>query len=255
VVPDGDFQSRAGNLYGADGDRVYYTEPAEVGSGVDVFYPDTGESIALGTDFVLDIEGALAISWQEKSYGTRLVGLPLGYGTNYPPEHYIPPRGGDIVLYHIDTHTSENLTSAAEPAFGGRVSEGNVAWYGWDGNDLEIFFLKDGVVTQLTDNSVEDRGPVVWGNTVAWMGWDGSDYEIFYFDGSRVRQVTDNDLNDRMGDLHGDTIAFVGQSKTEWGEIYLARVIPEPSTALLIGVGILGMAYRSRSDSRMPSRR
>jgi hypothetical protein len=227
AVPYGDFWSKSGHRYGVDGDRVYYTEPADTGSGVDVFYPDAGETVALGTDFVLGIAGHLVTAWQEKSYGTRLTDLPLGYGINYAPEHYSPPRGGDILLYDINTHTSENLTSDQGPAFGASISGGNVAWYAWDGNDLEVFFLKDGVVTQLTDNSIEDRGVIVWDNTLVWMAWDGSDYEVFHYDGSDVSQVTRNARHDYVGDFRGDAIVFMGQAEDEWGEIYVAHVVPE----------------------------
>jgi hypothetical protein len=236
AVPYGDFWSKSGHRYGVDGDRVYYTEPADTGSGVDVFYPDAGETVALGTDFVLGIAGHLVTAWQEKSYGTRLTDLPLGYGINYAPEHYSPPRGGDILLYDINTHTSENLTSDQGPAFGASISGGNVAWYAWDGNDLEVFFLKDGVVTQLTDNSIEDRGVIVWDNTLVWMAWDGSDYEVFHYDGSDVSQVTRNARHDYVGDFRGDAIVFMGQAEDEWGEIYVAHVVPESPMACEDGI-------------------
>jgi len=60
-------------------------------------------------------------------------------------------------------------------------------------------------VTQLTDNSYDDKAPQVSGSNVVWSGYDGNDYEIF--------------------------LATASESS----------VVPEPSSIVLCGMGIVTM--------------
>ena len=95
------------------------------------------------------------------------------------------------------------------------VSGSKVAWEGWDGSDpntREIFLYDGTTVTQLTDNSYDDKGPQVSGSKVVWQGKpDGSDYEIFLFDGTTVTQLTDNAYDDRYPHVSGSNLVWQGQ--------------------------------------------
>jgi len=81
---------------------------------------------------------------------------------------------------------------------------------------------------------------------VAWTGWDGSDYEIFFFDFATgtTTQLTTNAGHDFVGGASGSRVVWQGYDGNDW-EIYLAMV-PEPSTALLVAFGLLGLAHGRR---------
>lgn len=71
-----------------------------------------------------------------------------------------------------------------------------VVWYGYDGNDNEIYSWDGKTVIQVTDNDYDDEHPQISGNTIVWPGSDGNDDEIYFWDGNTVIQVTDNDYSD-----------------------------------------------------------
>ena len=62
-----------------------------------------------------------------------------------------------------------------------QVHDRDIAWYGWDGNDYEIFTWNADkkVVTQITSNSWDDVSPVIWDGMIAWEGYETVESEIF----------------------------------------------------------------------------
>ncbi len=81
-----------------------------------------------------------------------------------------------------------------------------VVWYGWDGQDFEIFSANvDGSdLVQITDNDYEDEAVEINANgQLVWQSFDGQDFEIFTAnaDGSNLTQVTDNIENDWHPDI------------------------------------------------------
>jgi len=142
--------------------------------------------------------------------------LQLGYGSN--PNPTFSQRGGDIVL--DDGGARSVLSAAGQLAFFPSVAADAIAWAGWDAQ-------------------VSERG-------VAWTGWDGSDYEIFFFDFATgtTTQLTTNAGHDFVGGASGSRVVWQGYDDNDW-EIYLA-IVPEPSTALLVAFGLLGLAHGRR---------
>ena len=74
----------------------------------------------------------------------------------------------------------------------------------------------DWIITQLTDNSYDDKGAQIYGSNVVWEGHDGSDSEIFLYDGTTTMQLTNNNYNDFCPRIHGSNVVWQGS-----GEIFL----------------------------------
>lgn len=54
-----------------------------------------------------------------------------------------------------------------------------VVWQGFDGHDTEIYLYANDRITQLTNNSVNDCRPQVWGDSVVWESYEnGGFYQI-----------------------------------------------------------------------------
>jgi beta propeller repeat protein len=64
------------------------------------------------------------------------------------------------------------------------VSGNQVAWYGWDDTDTEIYLYNGSTTQQLTDNETDDLVPVISGKNVVWQGWDDTDNEIYLYNGT-----------------------------------------------------------------------
>jgi len=167
-------------------------------------------------------------------------GLARGYGTHFDP--FLQQVGGDIVL--DDAGAQSVLSAAGQRAFFPSVSRDAVAWAGWDGQDLEIFVHRNGQTQAITDNAREDREAEVSHRGVAWTGWDGNDYEVFFYDFATgtTTQLTMNAGHDFVGGASGSRVVWEGFDGNDW-EFYLA-IVPEPSTALLVALGLVGLAQR-----------
>jgi formylglycine-generating enzyme required for sulfatase activity len=96
---------------------------------------------------------------------------------------------------------------------------GTIAWQGWDGSDLEIYYWNGSTIQQITNNSVDDIYPSPYNGTIAWQHWDGSDWEIYYWNGSTIQQITDNSVNDYSPSLYNGAIAWYASDGSD-GEIY-----------------------------------
>jgi hypothetical protein len=65
-------------------------------------------------------------------------------------------------------------------------------------------------ITQLTNNSHDDRDPQVSGSSVVWSGSDGHDREIFLYDGDSITQITDNERDDLSPKVSGSNVVWYG---------------------------------------------
>ncbi len=105
-----------------------------------------------------------------------------------------------------------------------QIHNGQVTWYGYDGNDDEIFLFDGSSVIQLTDNEYEDTNPQIHNGQVTWRGYgydiEGRDQEIFLFDGSSVIQLTDNEYEDRIPQIHNGQVTWTGYDGSD-REIFL----------------------------------
>ena len=75
---------------------------------------------------------------------------------------------------------------------------------------------------QLTTNYYYDMAPVVHGKDIAWYGWDGKDYEIFHWNADEkiVHQITSNSFDDVSPVISEGMIAWEGYPAIE-AEIYV----------------------------------
>lgn len=115
-------------------------------------------------------------------------------------------------IYFFDGTSIKNISSGTTPFYKGepKIYGDQVIWYGYDGNDYEIFLFDGQKTTQLTSNSFDDISPVLNNGYVAWSGFDGQDYEILTFDGLSVTQITNNSYNDGLPDIYGNYIVWQG---------------------------------------------
>jgi Ca2+-binding RTX toxin-like protein len=103
-----------------------------------------------------------------------------------------------------------------------------VVWYGYDGNDSEIYFWNGNTTTQVTNDSTGDYYdyyPQISGNNVVWTRSDGNDYEIYFWDGSTITQVTNNSTDDNYPQISGNNIIWSG-----YDNIYFDTIVKENFT-------------------------
>jgi hypothetical protein len=85
------------------------------------------------------------------------------------------------------------LLLAEHPNYGnGRINDsGQVVWWGaGNATDSEIYFYDGDTITQLTDNTFDDRLPEINNlGHVAWVGNVGNQYWVFLYDGSAITQI------------------------------------------------------------------
>ena len=76
----------------------------------------------------------------------------------------------------------------------------------------------DLVVTQLTNNSIDDSQPAISGNNVVWRGWDGTDYnyKIFFYNGTSTTQLTNNYRDNYGPKISGNNIVWYGYDGTDY---------------------------------------
>ena len=82
---------------------------------------------------------------------------------------------------------------------------GEVVWWGYDGDDHEIFLYSGASTTQLTNNTSNDMQPQI--NDSGWVGRfedDGQDFEIILYDGTTTIQLTNNSYWDRFPQMRNN---------------------------------------------------
>lgn len=84
-----------------------------------------------------------------------------------------------------------------------RVHNHQVVWYGWDGNDYEIFLYdhNQGEITQITSNNYDCVSPQIWDGVVIWEGYQSISSDIFMWKDGVITKLSDNiedDINARV---------------------------------------------------------
>jgi hypothetical protein len=100
-----------------------------------------------------------------------------------------------------------------------------ITWYGFDGQDEDVY-LSAGLLRQpLTNNAIDDSVPQVgllglrfW---VVWYASDGMDTEIYAYDGIATRQLTNNDFDDQFPQISGSTLIWRGVDGLDTDIFYL----------------------------------
>jgi hypothetical protein len=118
--------------------------------------------------------------------------------------------GNDLEIFFYDGNTTTQLTNNSHHDGQPQVYGSNIVWQGGEGRDAEIFFYDGNTTSQLTDNTYDDYYPEVYGSNVVWMGYDGSDWEIFFYDGNTTSQLTNNSYYDRRPQIYGSNIIWQG---------------------------------------------
>ena len=168
---------------------------------------------------------------------TRSFSFPLNSGTiehaDFQPQIHNGP-------------TTMQLTNNTWRDWNPQTHNGQVTWYGYDGNDYEIFlydgtttiqltdndwydiepqihnrqvtwhdydkiYLYDGITTmQLTNSTGENWDPHIHNGQVTWYGSDGHDDEIYLYNGTTTMQLTDNDWDDYYPQIHNGQVTWYG---------------------------------------------
>ncbi|MFO1521429.1 MAG: hypothetical protein U1G05_05175 [Kiritimatiellia bacterium] len=127
------------------------------------------------------------------------------------------PFGWEIMA--LDGKIHHQLTTNFYYDMGARVSGRTVAWYGWDGNDFEIFTWNADTlrITQVTSNSWDDVSPVIDHGLVAWEAYPTVEAEIFAAfverDGKPVPKPVIKQLSSNIDD---DLNPVVWNGKVAW---------------------------------------
>ena len=154
--------------------------------------------------------------------------------------------------------TVTNISGICSTCTAPAISGSRVVWTAFDGNDGEIYQW-DGVgITQITDNSIQDRDPSIAGKKVVWegdLGIGSSSTEIFYWDGETIYQVTNNQHTDSDPHISGSSIVWVGDEN--YDQIFRAQPlggVPAMSPGILLvvatSIGLLG--FQLLSGGRRP---
>ncbi|MEM7391812.1 MAG: hypothetical protein AAF492_05640 [Verrucomicrobiota bacterium] len=96
-----------------------------------------------------------------------------------------------------------------------------VGWpFGW-----EIMVMENGHQEQVTTNYFYDMAPQADGGEVVWYGWDGNDFEIYHYNAFRrkVSQLTDNTFDDVLPSIHDGMVVWEAYRSVE-ADVHLYKV-------------------------------
>lgn len=111
------------------------------------------------------------------------------------------PFGWEIMV--LDGEERTQLTTNYYYDMAPQVYNRQVVWYGWDGNDYEVYLYDADLkkITQVTSNDYDDVSPVIWDGMIAWEGYAGSEADIFLYQEGLIKQLSENyedDINPRI---------------------------------------------------------
>ena len=143
------------------------------------------------------------------------------------------PFGWEIMVWEAGQQFQ--LTTNFYYDMGPRVYEKSVVWYGWDGEDYEIFLYDHEAKTieQITDNYFDDVSPEIWGATITWEGYPSAESDIYMWtrpDGN-VRKITDNPEDDINSRIWKDIIVWQSFDADDF-EIWLYEISTATSRKL-----------------------
>ncbi|MCU0565847.1 MAG: hypothetical protein MUF49_04550 [Oculatellaceae cyanobacterium Prado106] len=112
----------------------------------------------------------------------------------------------------FQTFPGTQLPSASSNPFEPKISNSNVVWNAFDGQDYELFFFNaaTGNTTRLTDNSVDDLSPQISGSNIVWQSGTGSSADIFFYNGSSgtTRRFTEDSIEDINPQISGSNVTW-----------------------------------------------
>jgi len=137
---------------------------------------------------------------------------------------------GDLFFMndYTDPTSIRQLTTGVYIDWHASLYDGIIVFSASDGHDKELYLWDGTVFKQITDNEYDDEKPSLFEDAVAWVGFDGEDKEIFF-----AENLTEADL---------DIITAFDYNGIPQG----GNPIPEPTTILLFGLGLIGLAGVNR---------
>ena len=84
-----------------------------------------------------------------------------------------------------------------------------VAWVAYPSLSGEIFHWNNGEIRKISTDSKENLNPQIWEGKVVWQGFDGEDSELYYFDGVRTIKLTSNTWDDVQPKFRDGVIAWM----------------------------------------------
>ncbi len=97
-----------------------------------------------------------------------------------------------------------------------------VVWFGWDGQDYEIYLYKAGPnsIEQLTDNSYDDISPVIWDTMIAWEAYPAVDADIFIWKDGLSQKISDNTEDDTNPRIWNGQVVWQGLVEDDYEIFY-----------------------------------
>ena len=133
------------------------------------------------------------------------------------------PFGWEIMV--LDGTNRLQITTNYYYDLGVQVHDRQVTWYGWDGNDYEIFLFdaESGITSQITSNEYDDVSPQLWNGQLAWEGHAGLNPSIWFWAGSASSApvlISHNTLSDTRPRIWEGRVVWQGDDGYDH-EIYL----------------------------------
>jgi len=139
-----------------------------------------------------------------------------------------------IISYDVNSKTETQITreryNNMEPSRFGDVT----VWQGWIGNNWEIFLLKDGVRTMITNNTTQDITPIINGTHVVWQSFEGGVWHMKVYDiyTGIIQTIEDSS----GGSIENLRFVLVYDTKFETGDVETKGYDLHSGSVLTLGV-------------------
>ncbi len=130
-----------------------------------------------------------------------------------------------IVVYDIREKTEIVVTSGTSNNMEPAISGDNIVWQQWDGNDWEIVLYSKSGFTTITENDVQDIGPVIEDKFIVWTaaGVDAQLAQVYSLETGTIQAITDYE----GGAIKNPRFILVYDTKFDNGDIITRGFDPE----------------------------
>ena len=101
--------------------------------------------------------------------------------------------------------------------------DGEIAWYGNEDGNNNIYYWDGTSTTKITDTTATDYYISLYNGDISWSGGEDGDFEIYYWDGINTTKLTNTSTTDYESTLYNGEIAWAGKDDGDM-EIYYARL-------------------------------